>query len=129
MKTAAIKFLTSNGARIKVALASGIVWLITQGITRLGLDIGSDWSAQISVYAALAAGWVLESITAKISTDGIKKIQEILPPEVKVDGHAGPMTTGVLKQIVRENGEVAAPLTIEEKTAVFKTAEPQPPTP
>lgn len=127
MKTIAIKFLTGNGARIKVALTSGIVWLITQAITRLGLDIGPDWSAQISVYAALSAAWLLESITAKISTDGIKKIQEILPPEVKVDGHAGPATTGALKQIVKEAGEVVAPLTIEEKTAVLKTA--QPPTP
>jgi len=122
LKALFIKLVTRNYGRIKVALASGVVWLIMKLVTRLGLDIGPDWSAQVSVYAALGAGWLMESITAAMSIKGIKTIQDAIPnPAVVADGHAGDVTVGNVKLLAE------IPLTMDERKAV-RDANNNPPT-
>lgn len=79
MKDALRKLLTGNFPRLKAALTAGIVGGLTWLITRVGLNVGPDWSAQITSMATLAAGWLLESIAAKMGSDGIKAIQDVLP--------------------------------------------------
>jgi|SRR6185503_8276818 len=108
MKSLFIKLLTGHGGRIKSALTAGLVWLITWTITKFGIKAGEDWASEIATISALAVGWALESIAAKIGVDGVKAIQAEMPQaRVSADGHAGPITIGAIKELVTESGMMA----------------------
>ena len=95
------KIIYGHRARLKVMLTAGIVWLISWVVAKTGFNNGADWSAQIATFAAVAAGYVMEAIAAKVSAEGVKDIQRILPQPLKEDGLAGEQTIAAVTEVVQ----------------------------
>lgn len=122
IKSTAVKLLTGNYTRIKMVLMAGAAAGVTKLITRFGLDIGPDWSAQISMYAGLAAAWFLTEIARWLGVSGIQELQNIMPdPAVAATGQVSDAMKGGLKELVNAaHGAVVAPLTMAEDVALHE---------
>ncbi len=107
MKPLLIKLLTGRAGRIKSAIAAMIIGGVASLTAKLGFEIPQEWTAAVTVIAVTAAGWILESIAAKLGTDGVKAMQDELQavnPFLKKDGDAGRVTMGTLEDLLAEAG-------------------------
>ena len=100
MKGALLKLIGGNGARIRVAITSIIIGGATWLVQRLGFENGPEWSTALATIATTASGWVMDSIAAKLSSDGVKEIQRILPQPLVEDGMAGQKTIDAVQATV-----------------------------
>lgn len=100
------KFYAGHAPRIKVAVTAFIVWLLTWLVAKFGFANGTDWSAQISTFAAFVAGYIMEAIGGKIGTNGMKEIQTLVPQAIPVDGHVGNTVAAVQQVVDAAGGDV-----------------------
>ena len=116
MKAALYKIIFGNAPRIKVAITSLIIGGATWLVQRFGMNNGPEWSAAMATIGTTLAGWIMDGITAKLATDGVKEIQanlpaavppdvaghqgRFLPEAVAIDGRPGAVTIAAVKDLV-----------------------------
>lgn len=92
-----LKLLTDAKGRL-VSLATGMV---AGFVTRVAVEHG--WTLDpadlnyITLGVAILTGWAIDSIVLHANANGVKQIQEALPPHVEADGVPGPVTIAAVK--------------------------------
>lgn len=128
MKALLTKLLTGRGGRIKAALAAILIGFATTAITKLGIELTLEQAQMTSLLAIAAAGWILESVAAKLGIDGVKEMQGVMQdanPFLKADGHAGKKTKETLVEILAEAGYYRTATESSDSTTILHTPKPR----
>lgn len=95
-----LKRLTEVKGRV-ISLASG---LAVGALTKWFADNNWSWDPEyellVSGAVAFAVTYIIDSVVILLQTEGVKQIQDALPPEVVSDGVAGPVTVAAVEKVV-----------------------------
>lgn len=106
MKQEIVKRIVADKLRI-IPLATGaIIWLLMRIAGSAGLPLSVEEQNGISIFTAMALGWLLDGWALNVTSDGTKQNQEKLKeikPWVEVDGVPGPQTQSAVAQVVEQS--------------------------
>lgn len=98
MKAEILALIASNRGRLIAATAAFIVGGIAQLITSWGFQLPADIAIQLSSIAALAVGWAIDHVAARINSTGITKMQDTLPG-IQSTGYANKETVSAVREL------------------------------
>lgn len=103
MKTTLIKLLLDGRGRF-VSLATGaLVAAVTKALAGKNVTLDPEVENMIATITGLFVMWVIDSVVLKMQSDGVKQIQDALPPSVKSDGVPGEKTIAAVEKAVENS--------------------------
>lgn len=98
MKTRLIKLLLDGKGRINSAVVGIVTGAATKILARYNLTLDPLAEDLLSASVGLFVMWAIDSIVLKLQADGVKRIQDALPPHVESDGVPGDVTVAAVKR-------------------------------
>lgn len=86
--------LTAKKGRI----ASFVAGVVTTMLVR-NFPIPTEIINEVTIALPFAVAWVIDFVVLQINANGVKEIQEALPPSIKVDGFAGEKTVEAVQNL------------------------------
>lgn len=102
MKSSLIKLLTGAKGRLVSVITGALVGVVTKLLTRNNATLDPEIENLVSTIASLAVMWAIDSLVLKLQSDGVRKIQDALPPSVVSDGVPGEKTVAAVEKAVSE---------------------------
>jgi hypothetical protein len=98
MKTQFIKLLLDAKGRINSLAVGAVVGGVTKFLADRNWTLDPTVEDLLSATVALTVMWAIDSLVLKLQADGVKQIQDALPPHVKSDGVPGDVTVAAVKR-------------------------------
>lgn len=99
MKTFLTAWLSAaRGRFITLAIAS-VVGVISALLARWNFTLDPEDTKLVAGFVTGFVGWGIDALIIKVNSDGVKQIQDALPPYVKSDGVPGEVTITAVENL------------------------------
>jgi len=83
-----------------ITIGSGLLaGLVVRALAKLGFSPDASTLNDITEFSGIATTLGIEWLVIHLNSQGVKKIQDALPPEVKSDGVPGPKTIAAVEKL------------------------------
>lgn len=100
MKNLFLKLLSDSKGRF-ISLGTGAaVGFATKWFASKNLSFDPEFEALMSAGVGFAITYIIDSVVIILQSNGVKRIQDALPPNIASDGVAGPKTLAAVEKAV-----------------------------
>jgi hypothetical protein len=103
-KTTFVKMLLDFRGRI-VSAITGVIAGAAANVLAGKIELSPNDKETITLFAGFMAMWFFDSMVIHFQTEGVRDIQDALPPNVKSDGVPGDVTVAAVKRAVSDHQE------------------------
>jgi hypothetical protein len=109
MKDSFLKALTGAKGRIITMVSGAVAAVIVRALVKMGWEPDPATLNDITEFSGVAVTLGLEWVVIHLSSEGVKKIQDALPPAVKSDGVPGPKTIAAVEKLAEQADSPSKP--------------------